>query len=297
MELQEGLGTVILRTASGWKPQVSGVSSAALELSEELSVLSRDQRVAGEKTWIWFNVSPTFQMLRLAHTSGQRAFASLPVVSDTVTWMDAVEIKSEALRGRIFAASSARAQGVARAELRIPGEAVAVATTDAHGRFQLKEWFRVGNHPVDLEVWSRDDYPNRYRTFPSADQPLTVFFFDSKAVRAWTDQLQGGLSSAGGLLIGAAGDFVSRQSLQGDAVYPDVRSLSSAAMLKPETYTVSSQDQLLVHRPLDVYAPRYLGVQLPEGPVDVALLTQEGKELRRELIISSPGVVNVLSPR
>jgi len=161
----------------------------------------------------------------------------------------------------------------------------------------MKNWLRIGKHPVDLEVWAVGEYPHRYRLLPQPSTRMQLFVFPANVIHDWTGQLQGGLSAAGGVVVGAAGDFPARRSVAGEAVYPQLRGLTESAMLRPETYTLSPQNQLLVHRALDLQSARYVGVQLPEGGVEALLETQDAQELRGELIIASPGVVNVITPR
>jgi len=80
------------------------------------------------------------------------------------------------------------------------------------------------------------------------------------------------------------------------AVFPAVRPLIANNTLRPETYSLSAEDRLLVKAPLEISSPRFISVQVPDGAVVAQLKDKTNRRVWSELVFASPGVVNVLGP-
>jgi hypothetical protein len=219
------------------------------------------------------------------------------VKAQTVTYLDLRNIWETELTGSVLDAGSRQASGLTGVRVKVIGQSVASATTSDTGTYRLMKVSVVGNHPLELETHASVGYPHRYRVTPKRGQIQTLFRFSEKQIERWLGQLRGGLSPASGLLLAAVPELSSVTEQTQAAASPFVTPWNDSAVLSPETYTLGAQDELLVHQPLEQESPRFLALQLPEGGNRAALEDQRGVEIWSQMVIASPGVVNVIAPQ
>jgi hypothetical protein len=195
------------------------------------------------------------------------------------------------LRGQVFEADAAQAQGVAGAEVGLVGSPERVAITDADGRFDLGDLRVAAGGRAFLEARRPDGFKHRFAV-EASDQALKkgqqLFIFSEQQIAQWQSALEGGLSPQSGWIVGAFASSEMSQELRPEITAPQARS-----KISPETYALGPENQLAPLGPTQS-SSRWLSVEIPSGAARVRLLNPEGRAVRELWEPISPGVINVI---
>jgi hypothetical protein len=170
----------------------------------------------------------------------------------------------------------------------------ASAVSGTKGIFKIENVMTFGDQAIYLETESQKSFPHRYKFSPNALENLTMFNMSDDQVHDWVGQLEGGMSSESGLIVGALPTLAASEEDRKPQI--ETRSLSLSPTLSPETYTLSSSGQLLVKNPLTAVHSRFVSVQVPEGPTLVQAVDKDGKVIWSEITVVSPRVLTVVGP-
>jgi len=292
---QANTGIVFGYIAAGWGVSLSGRAEKIVYLSpKDLKVLTDDANQE-ERWFVLMNAEPGMQLAQLTNLKGQASAAvALPVMAGAATYANLTKIDTVTVTGAVRAIGQSAPQSVRRSQVRVVGQPKATMTAKAGGRFSLPNAQVVGNYPLYLETDASQGYTHRYRAFRSELGHLTLFRIASAQLDEWVSHLEGGVSPDSGLVMAAL------PTLAGDTeqgpLFPSVQSVLFSSPLRPETYTLSGQGELMVNTPLRPEAFRFLGVQVSEGPAMVHVENQSQQTVWSELIVSSPGVINLIGP-
>jgi hypothetical protein len=288
--IQSEAGIVIAKCPAGWSLEFSGRSEHALVFSEGNQLLANDSPNE-ERFYVYLNASPGAQIVYLVK-SGETGAVTLPVFGNTLSYADLTQFEKKPIVGKVLDSSGASTQGLTGVQVQIIGSGQ-TAVTNTQGVFRFENVLTFGNQPLFVEAESNRGYPHRYKVNPKAGK-LPLFFMSEEQVHDWVGQLDGGISTESGLIVGALPSLASvNEALK---PVPSIKSLAVDPTLSPETYTVSGSGQLLVKTPLSEANSRLLGVQVPEGPALIQLSDKDGKVLWSELLVVSPRVLSVVGP-
>ena len=311
MRVQPSMGLVIAKAAAGWNAQLSGRAERpivfAIKPTGRVSLKPEELLVNDgfERFYVFLNVAPGAHLLHFQQLtrvgSGQTGAIGIPVVESHLTFVNATDARVVKFNGRVVRGEYRTVEPVAQATLR-PWGASENATTQKDGGFQFSSIATFGNYPTQLDVDFRDGYTHRFQIMvqdaQKAKDPTLLFVFGRARVRAWVEQLSGGLSPLTGMVIGAAPALVTKNTQdKGDPIYPSISTLEGDSLVKPEMYTLGLRDHLQVQTSLTINSPRYAGFSLPEGIHLIELLTGSKVIQASRMVFSSPGVIEVLAPR
>ena len=283
VSIQPGTGIVVGRIPEGWSVEFTGRSESVVMLGED----------RGMKGFAFMNAAPGAATLTLRSADlGDQASVALVVLPEHASFMDLSSITQRDWSGRVLDASSASAKGLRDVSVSVLDQPQSVTVSGKAGRFEGGRVMVVGDYPVMIETTARDGFKHRYRVDPSSLNQLELFRMSESQLQGWISQLEGGVSPDSGLIVGASPGLV--HSVGDGRVFPKVHALLGAATLEPETYTVTESGELHVGSPLEISSPRFVGVQVPEGPVVVQAEDQHQDLLSSQWIVAQPGVVNVV---
>jgi len=292
--VEPGAGIVFGKVPRGWLVEFSGRAERVIYLDSQRRPVAPNIANA-DRYFAFINAAPGGQLLYLTALDGStHAALALPVLEGNATYADLTRFSSTEFDGRVLDGSSADAAPIAGATVRVVGQPDQTATTDARGRFDLRNVVSFGSQPLYLETLDHQGFTHRYRVSAQSAHGLSLFRFGPQSVSRWVGQLEGGINSESGLVVAAVPQVVSKN--MGDALIPVVHPLLDATTLTPETYGLAPDDQLTVDVPLDEASPRFVSVQVPEGPNVARLEDQSRKTVWSALIYASPGVINVVGP-
>ncbi len=296
--LQSQTGIVFGKFPSGWDVEFSGRAEHPLFLdNQDPPRADYSSKMGGY--FVMLNAAPGAQLIYLTSRTGYGTGAvTFPVMAGTATYLDLTEITSSSLTGKVLSVNnrpSGEANYLKNVIVRVIGQASAVTSTDPVGAFALDNVLTFSDYPFFIETdKGSTGFTHRYRMAPGNMDQVSLFRIPSWQIRDYLGQLEGGVSSSSGVVVAALPHLVN--SHPGYPFIPSVRSIPSSTSLVPETYTFSPENDLHVNSPLIGDSNRFLGVEIPEGPV-VTQVTDENKNvIWSELNVSSPGVINVVGP-
>jgi hypothetical protein len=292
--LQPDTGIVFGRVPAGWTVSFTGRAEKILFFDPaNAPVAAQDTRT--DRFFALINAAPGAHLLQLLAPNGEsRAALLTPVLEGTGTYVDVPRPTQLGLSGRVLDAGSAHARGLSQLTVHVVGQPGKSTITAHDGSFVLNDVVSLAGQPLFLEVSGNQGFTHRYRVVPTRGAQLTLFRFDEEQIRFWLDQLEGGISPDSGMILAA---LPAATAAAGDGnLTPSVRPLARRATLAPETYTLSAQDRLMVRTPLRSGRARFLAVQVPEGINIAQTDDRQSHTTWSELVIASPGVVNVLGP-
>ncbi len=292
-QLQADAGIVFGRVPAGWALDFSGRSEAVIYLDSNLQRVGAED-VESIRHFALLNVAPGAHLIYLSRKSdGASVSVAAPVLSSAATYFDFGAPEKRRLNGVVYDARSESGRRLGRVRVRVVGQPYAEVVTNKRGAFALDVW-TVSGQPLYVESIGRTGYVHRHRVLPEAMTRVALFRFAESQVRAWVDQLQGGISPESGLLVGAIPSLTAAKPEE--PLFPEIKPLLENTTIVPEAYSLSGEDHLMVNAPLDIEKPRFLAVQIPEGASIAALVDRDGKAAWSDLIIASPGVINVVGP-
>ncbi len=261
--------------------------------AENRSVFT-DKEADEYQDFILLNVEPGAHLLHLSRGLDKGAIA-VPVRSGVATYVDLTDVSVRSLEGSVISADDSSGRGLSGIRVSIVGQVADPVRTDSAGAFSLPGVLVAEGHPVYLETDASDGHTHRYAVGAEAwTTQATLFRFSSRRIEFLTQQLEGGVSPDSGLVMGAFPRLVAQAD--GETLYPSVRSIDSGASLSPETYTLDTDDRMLVNAPLTAESPRFAAAQVPAG-ANLLHVEDKAQGLHwSQLIMASPGVVNVVTP-
>ncbi len=280
VKLQASSALVWGKIGSGQRVGFSGRSEKAIYLDQ----------ADGSRLFVLFNVAPGAHLVSVDSLGSVAA----PALEGAATYLDLTQIRQVRLTGRVFDAAERRAHGVLEATVRVLGQAQQLVRTDRSGRFALEGVNRFGDHPLFLEVDGKGDFTHRYRVIASRTRDLALFRVGSAQVEGWIRQLEGGVSPESGLVLAVFPQLVAASPQE--KLSPVVSPLQAASGLVPETYVLDAEDHLNAATPMSAQNSRTVAVQVPEGLNLCRVVDAQRHTLWSELLVASPGVINVLGP-
>ncbi len=288
--LQEEAGILIAKAPAGWSLEFGGRAEHPLIFSETNQLLATDSVEQG-RYYVFLNASPGAQILYLVK-SGETGVLALPVFGGMLSFADLSQPEHRAITGKVLDTSGTSTRGTGGVRVQLVGSGQ-TTVTNGSGSFQFPNVVTFGSQPLFVETESNHGYPHRYKLNPkSAKQPL--FELSEDQIHDWVGQLEGGVSSESGLIVGALPTVAAAN--EDRKPIPSIKTLATDPTLSPETYTLSSSGQLMVKTPLTAANSRVVGVQVPEGPALIQLTDKDGKVLWSELLVVSPRVLSVVGP-
>jgi len=296
-----GTGVVFGKLMHGWNVALSGRSEGVLILDSNNQKVD-PENVQGERYFAFINVEPGAHVLSLnkGFNAGSGGTVTL-VLGGTATYLDLSNIQEKRLSGHVLDAAAQTPKGLGRVKVVAVGHSQ-VVDTDRDGAFVLQRVVVAGDYPVVMETEAPGSYKYRYQIRVSQGDAnvsgLQLFRLRSPDVQAWISELEGGLSPESGLVVGALPRFLSEVVPATDRaeMFPGAQPLLERPTLQPESYTLSEQGHLLVNTPMSVVRSRYVGVQLPEGPVMTFVEDKAQNRVWSEVIFAQPGVINLVGP-
>jgi hypothetical protein len=291
--VQADAGIVIAKVPAGWSLEFSGRAERALVFDRANRPLAASS-VDEDRYYVFLNASPGEQILYLTRSTGETGALAVPVLGSLVAYVDMTQVQKKTITGRILnVGSDSAARGLPGMRIQVVGSS-ASAVSGTKGIFKIENVMTFGDQAIYLETESQKSFPHRYKFSPNSLENLTMFNMSDDQVHDWVGQLEGGMSSESGLIVGALPTLASSEEDRKPQI--ETRSLSLSPTLSPETYTLSSSGQLLVKNPLTAVHSRFVSVQVPEGPTLVQALDKDGKVIWSEITVVSPRVLTVVGP-
>lgn len=293
--LQNEMGIVFGKVPTGWTVEFSGRAEKPLFLGEgNRPVPSND--ISGTRFFAFVNAEPGAHLVYISSREGAASGAIVvPVMAGAATFVDLEGIRVANAAGHVLDASNADTQGLKGVRVTAIGNSKHEGVlTQKDGSFRIPRVAFHPEHPIVLEAEALGGFTHRYQARPADIESLSLFRLGENQVQTWIGQLEGGVSPESGLVLAAIPPEVIA-SVPVPA-FPGLRSLNGIATLVPETYTLSAQGQLEVKAALDATHPRFIGVQVPEGPVIAEVRTKAGEAVWSELLVASPRVINLVAP-
>jgi hypothetical protein len=293
--LQAETGILFGKIPSGWNVRVSGRAEPPIVLNAQNQVVA-PQNTDGERYFAFLNVAPGAHLVYLADRAGvEEGAVGVIALRGTSTYTDLTAISHTTLAGRVLDGAGETSGGLSKVTVRVLGNTSSVTQTDDHGHFSIPNVMTVSDYAVFLETDAADGNTHRYQIHPHQPQALTLYRLSASAIQVWLDQLEGSISPESGLVITALPSTLTKASASA-RIRPYIRSLSPSATLQPEVYTIDPTGQLEIDSALSPDKNRFISVQVPEGPALVTIADANQQALWSDLIVSSPGVVNLITP-
>lgn len=297
--LQRDAGLVFGKLAPGWKIDFSGRAEIPVYLDSNLRIVTSDE-VGSERYFVFLNAAPGAHLVYLNHAeSGGDGAVAFPVMGGTATYLDLTHISYASVYGQVVLAGDEvdDRRAISRATVRVVGQASATGATNRRGYFHFDSVMVAADYPIFVETDKGTGFTHRYRVLPKNLQNLTLYRISRHQVEDWIGQIEGGISSESGIVLAAVPGVVANQP--DITLLPSVRSVAPTLRMIPETYTLTPADLLHPRTALEVDENRFLGIEVPEGPV-LAQVSQDadGKKgvVWSELTIASPNVVTLVGP-
>jgi hypothetical protein len=290
---QSETGIVFGKVPSGWSVELSGRAEHPVVLGEDNRIL-QPQSTEGDRYFAFLNTEPGAHLVYLVGALGKSNGAvAVPVIPGTATYLDLIQVTKKGLTGKVFDAEATSPRPIKGAQVRVVGQGGATAVTNERGEFSIPGVSVISNYPLFVETDAATGFTHRYKVASGHEHDLMLFRMTERQITQWLDQLEGGISQASGIVVAAVPGPVAQNTEH--AVYPATESLLANTNLKPESYTLSETGALQVNTPLKPDTSRFISVQVPEGPTIVRLEDQRQAMVWSELVISQPGIVNVVS--
>jgi hypothetical protein len=293
LSVQSETGLVFGKVPSGWSVELSGRAEHPVVLAADNRVV-QPQTTEGDRYFAFLNAEPGAHLIYLVGSLGKANGAvAVPVIPGTSTYLDLSIVTKKSVTGRVYDAEATNPRPIRGAQVRVVGQLAAATVTNDRGEFSISNVSVISNYPLFLETDTAPGFTHRYKVASGHEHDLLLFRMSERQITQWLDQLEGGISQASGIVVAAVSKPVGLSTEH--AVFPAADSMLANANLKPESYTLSTSGQLQVNTPLKPDASRFVSVQVPEGPTIVKLEDQRQAMVWSELVISQPGIVNVVS--
>jgi hypothetical protein len=249
--------------------------------------------MAEDRYFAFLNAEPGSALIYLNRgLNGSLGAAFVPVTNGVATFLDLSKISSKTLNGVVYDASSFDSKPLASVSVSVLGQPKAVVETDENGRFSISNLVTFGSMPLFLDLDKSREYTQRYKISGSQSEVLELFLLNQGQVNHWKDQLEGGVSSEKGVMVGAI--QLPSEITTNTGVFPVSQVLNSHQGKNPEIYSLHGSGKLLDHVALDSEKPRFFGADVPEGLILNSLEDQSQHTVWSDLIVASRNVVNVI---
>ena len=284
-------GIVFGRVPAGWGIQFSGRAERPLFISMDKQFVSADV-IDRERFFVLLNAAPGTQSLQLIGNQAiSGGIVTLPVLSGTATYIDLTRSSYKTVSGYALDAASDPSVGLKAARVQIMGQPGSAVWTDAKGYFQIKQVLTLMDHPVQIDIQAalQDVQTHTHRFSVHAEQftDHAFYLFSETDIKAWEETLQG-VNPEAGMIIGAA-PRLARSPNRYSA------SISAVSGVHSEAYSLAPNGQMLERTPLDSERPRFISLEVGEGPTHVQLTDESSEASISELVYASPRTINILS--
>lgn len=297
VSLNRETGIVHGKIPAGYHVEDSGRHEHAIYLSDDNQVLP-PEAIDKPRHFAFLNVAPGAHVLYVTNSLGPLSTdagnVAIPVLPNLATYVDLTTTTTRKIVGRVLNGSEQELRGVPSVHVAVVGQSAASAITDGAGNFYINNVITISNLPIIVETNTQSGYTHRYRLKSHELNGVTLYRFGSDDVGSWISQLVGGVSSESAIVVGAAPKLVAKHDNQ--QLYPTITTLAQDATLRPEIYTISDTGAFREKTPLSEISPRFISFQVPEGLAQVSLETQNHQPVWSELMMASPGVINVIGP-
>jgi len=295
VRLEKQAGVVFGKIPQGWTVSVAGHSGQGAFLDEQNQAVS-PFTFDGERTFVFLNANPGAQSLVLRGTSdSEQGLISIPILPGQATFVDLSQLRTSKVAGYVYDAESSEPYPLGGVQIRLSGTTGQDVLSGSDGYFEIPQVVTVADYPVFIESDHPSGFTHRYEIHPESADKVTLYRLSSKQVSGWLDQLEGGVSSESGLLIAALPNSLFENKLE-KKLFPRLTPLLQGPKLVPESYTIAPSGQLEVQKPVHSQLPRFLSVQLPEGPIAAEVIDEKGGLVWSHLLIAQPGIINIVSP-
>jgi hypothetical protein len=294
--LQTDAGIILAKVPAGWSLEFSGRSERPLIFDRTNHILAStatEGSNGGERYYVFLNAAPGEQILYLNHAGGETGALAIPVLGGVMAYADLTQVEKRTISGRILEAAESSPRGVAGIRVQVVGSGMSTVTGNT-GDFHIDNVIAFGDQNLYIEAETQKSFPHRYKLSPSATTHLSLFHLNESQVHEWISQLEGGVSSESGLILGALPTLAASQEDRKPIV--GTRSLANGPTLTPETYTLSGSGQLMVKTPLNGVRSRFISVQVPEGPTLVEVVDKDNRLIWSEITVVSPRVLTIVGP-
>lgn len=296
---QAGTGMVMIRVLNGWRAKLSARSEEPIYLDATGQVLA-DEKASGVRLAFFKNVEPGGHLLYMTQSTGEAGAISFPVEPGTLTYLDPERPKISHFNGHVL--STLNARPIRFAQVRVLGRA-ASAFTDHQGYFQMENVIAFNHYPLIVETEHSKGYVHRYHMSSSQLSNAELYRVDSKMYDAWTSELEGGISSQGGVLFAAIPEAVMKAPSH--ELSPKITPFLEGGTLQAESYPLTQEGHLFNLSPtgevelikkITRQSPRFVSVHLSEG-VHTATLQEGAETVWSEMINASPNVIQIVQLR
>jgi peptidoglycan hydrolase-like protein with peptidoglycan-binding domain len=294
--LQTDAGIILAKVPAGWSLEFSGRSERPLIFDRTNHILApsaTEGSNGGERYYVFLNAAPGEQILYLNHAGGETGALAVPVLGGVMAYADLTQLEKRTISGRILEAAENSPRGVAGIHVQVVGSGMSTVTGNT-GEFHIDNVIAFGDQNFYIEAETQKSFPHRYKLSPSETTHLSLFHLNESQVHEWISQLEGGVSSESGLILGALPTLAASQEDRKPTV--GTRSLANGPTLTPETYTLSGSGQLMVKTPLSGVRSRFISVQVPEGPTLVEVVDKDNRLIWSEITVVSPRVLTIVGP-
>lgn len=293
--VEKQAGVVFGKVPQGWTVSVAGHSGPSTFLDEQNQAVS-PFTFDGERTFVFLNSNPGAQSLILRGTSdSEQGLISIPILPGQATYVDLTQLTTRKLAGYVYDAESSEPYPLGGVQIRLSGTTGHDVLSGSDGYFEIPQVLTVADYPVFIESDHPSGFTHRYEIRPEGLDKVTLYRLGSKQVSGWLDQLEGGISSESGLLIAALPNSLFENKLD-HHLFPRLTPILQGPKLVPESYTIAPSGQLEVQKPIHSQLPRFISVQLPEGPIAAEVVDEKGGLVWSHLLIAQPGIINIVSP-
>ena len=291
-EAQESAGIVFGKIPAGLEMSLSGRADAPTYFDKNMKPIASSD-VSGARYFAFLNVAPGNPLLYISSRGGiQSAAISILVQAGHGTYINIPLPKLIKIKTSVFDANSSSPRGIPSLSVQVIGQEGKAAVTNTQGQFEILDVVVFGDHPLFLDVAPGEDgFKHRYRLSPAEASNKNLFYFNEETVAHWISQLEGGVSPASGLIVGA----ISSLSQEKDTVLR-IGTLEKKTPLSPEVYALSAKDELIPDPKLGQNQIRFMAVQVSEGANIPSVFNTAGEMIWSELVIAQPGVINVVGP-
>ena len=218
----------------------------------------------------------------------------VPVVSDVITFLnisspEKVEINIEVKKGK-----NKNRSDLEKLAVFVSTEIQRVGVTDREGKAVLPSVLVVPHYPlyIDAESLSHGKKSFQYRyeiKYKPKKIRAALRQYEENVLHQWSGQIAGNIDSYRGSVIGE----YSKNKIGFKKTYRvSVKSFSKEDTTK--LYTVLWDDHLALNEPLEGDIPRFFGVNVPEGLLQIQLKNEAGEIMESSLVPVSPKVINVI---
>lgn len=294
-------GIVFGKIAPGWEVDFTGIAEGAgkvVILDSQLQLVSSTDTQT-QRYFAFLNVDSGAQFIYFHSPSLNKSGAvGVPILAGNATYLDLTDITMRPLSGRVFQEGDEDDRGnsptLAGTTVRVLGQPSVAGSTDLQGNFKFEGVVTALNYPIFVETDRGAGFTHRYQVIPEVMENIFFYRIPVRIVREWLEQLEGGIDNQSGLVVAAMPQLVDK--FEHLDLLPNIRTLMTSKELFPETYTLSPAGELKVHQPLHPYGSRFIGVQIPEGLNIAELIDHSENSFWSELLMSSPGVINMIGP-